>query len=406
MKNSFKPPAEGRIKDPSHIDYIAKRPGVDKGSLNPEDMKHLEYLDARPGSHGLFGNEEKTLEEVKEELKAHEGITWRAIISLREDDAVKAAYTEREPWEKLLHLQMSRVADVMGIDRKNLRWAAAFHQERGHPHVHVVFWERCPLLTRGKMTQGQIKEIKKSFASEIFREERLRHMQEKSCMREYVRSQAKRDLGKARELLKEIKGENPKDDLIILYGSGESSIPPPLRCMKELAGKLNALAEKMPGTGRAALKYMPAEVKAQARDLADYILKQPYFKQEMDRYLAAQEMLAKTYTAKPEQIAKARDRAYKDLQDRVANLVVRGAADINRIEGQERWGKSAKKAETGRSVNTVWKSCWRAVERERFKSEAQAEYQKRLDIRRQESQRNRPARQTKKSDSFERSHEE
>jgi hypothetical protein len=156
-------------------------------------------------------------------------------------------------------------------------------------------------------------------------------------------------------------------------------MPPVLTPGREelLVRMLQDLARIMPGKGRIALAYMPAEVKAQAREIADWIMKQPGFSQSAGRYQELARQIASHYTLKPEALEEAARKAYEDIRDRVAQVVLKGAAAINRLERELEFkekGESRQiQAEKGRIANSVWKAAWRALERERTRAEAQAQ---------------------------------
>ncbi|MCE0553156.1 relaxase MobL [Bacillus thuringiensis] len=44
----------------------------------------------------------------------------------------------------------------MGITESNLKWIAAFHEEKGHPHVHLMMWEKETKRERGALSKGNI----------------------------------------------------------------------------------------------------------------------------------------------------------------------------------------------------------------------------------------------------------
>ena len=93
----YSPGEKNQNKNVAHLQYIGTRPGVDLGEPNFEEEeldagKHLQYMDERPRSHGLFsGDETADLKTAKEEMAEHDGYAWRAIVSLREDDAIRQA---------------------------------------------------------------------------------------------------------------------------------------------------------------------------------------------------------------------------------------------------------------------------------------------------------------------------
>ncbi|NNG67882.1 MobP3 family relaxase [Caldanaerobacter subterraneus] len=390
MKASFYLPTnENQAKNVAHLLYIGTRSGVDKGEFNElEELDagnryaekilaeydklddfidnfeidtagtpagHVKYMDERPGSHGLFSSDENvSLKETMKELSKHSGVVWRFILSLKEEDAVKLGYTTRESWEKALRATISDAAAKMGISESNLRWVAAFHQAKGHPHVHVVMWEKTPQRRLGRLSKGEVKDIKKIFLDEIYAKERLALTAEKSALRDLIRDTAKRDI---LEVLREVK----KARIEIRALNGEKpGLPPTLDQItrEELLEKLKELSKIMPSHGRIAFAYMPSEVKEKAKEIADWLLKQPGFLQSVERYKELAKELASHYTSNPEILKKAADKAYEDIQKRTAQIVLKGAAALQK--------------DPSKVINTVWRSAWRALERERLRAEAES----------------------------------
>lgn len=288
------------------------------------DAGHVKYMHERPGSHGLFSQEEDIpdMKEIQKELLNHKGLSWRWVLSLEESDAVNLGYTNREAWEKTLRATMKDAAAAMGISESNLRWVAAFHRKKGHPHVHILLWEKEPTRKQGELSEGELRDIKRIFMREIDEVERNRLEAEKTALRDLIRDTAKRSiLDLAREeagaLIEEAPGIEPL-------------MTPEAR--KELAEKLNELAEIMPGHGRIALKYMPPAVKEKAREISAWLLAQPGFLDSTEKYRKLSEELAKYFVKKDEKLEEAADRAFNDIRDRVAQLVLKGAADIQKVE--------------------------------------------------------------------------
>jgi len=398
----FLPDNVNKIKNVKHIDYIAKKPEAEiKNDLDLEkelerellpginNQSYIKYISQREDSHGLFSDQPGVnLETIQSELKEHPGIVWRNILSLREDDAIRVGYDNREAWESMIKSQVYTATEKMGIERSNLRWVAAFHAAKGHPHVHLVFWEKISQRTRGKINETERREMKKVFSGEVFREERLIKMQEKTAMRDYIRENAQGNVSKAKELLRNLRQASKEGKLDLkAWGLYEkTSLPPELTREKELATKLHSLAQAMPGKGRAVLKFMPPEVKAGAIKIADWILQQPDFKQQIEKHQIAAESLARTYTRKGDQLQEAREKAYSDIRDRVANIVIRAGAELNKVAKQEQWDHRTKNISTARTARICWKSAWQAIERERVQTEAQAELEKRRMVAKEQAQ--------------------
>ena len=105
---------------------------------------YMEYIATRPraerlGDHGLFGDEDGVdLEKAMRELDQYTGNVWTHIISLKREDAVRLGYDSAESWRKLLLAHQTELAQAMKISPQNFRWRAAFHDEKHHPHIHMM----------------------------------------------------------------------------------------------------------------------------------------------------------------------------------------------------------------------------------------------------------------------------
>ncbi|KYH30768.1 MobP3 family relaxase [Neomoorella mulderi] len=377
----------------NHIRYIATKPEADRGDpeayrIGDEDYPlasgtaagHIKYAAERPGSSGLFGSEGEPVpgwQEIGSKLARHNLPVWRVIVSLRQDDAERLGLTEREKWQACIENGVNSAIKAMHLHPDHARWVAAFHRKEGHPHCHVVIWEEKHGAARrqGYLEPGERRGVFRSFAREVFRDERDCLTAEKTAIRDAIRELAGNDMAKVTEFMKEVK--QARLEARAFLGASPKMLPVLTAGREEvLARKLKDLAGIMPGHGRVALAYMPGEVKEKAWEIAGWILEQPGFSQSAGRYQELARQLASHYTLKPEALDEAARKAYEDIRDRVAQVVLKGAAEINRLEREIEFkekGESRQiQVEKSRVANGVWKAAWRALERERTRAEAQA----------------------------------
>ena len=118
-----------------YAEYIATRDGVEE----PKPGGYLEYMVERPRSYGLFSADGPAdLEKTMDEINGHTGPVWTFIYSLKREDAVRLGYDSAESWRKLLLAHQTELAQAMKISPQNFRWRAAFHDEKHHPHIHMM----------------------------------------------------------------------------------------------------------------------------------------------------------------------------------------------------------------------------------------------------------------------------
>lgn len=319
-------------KNSSHVEYIATRAGVDKTiteidleneleGLKSENREYAKYISERPKSHGLFGAKGiENYKKVQKELdNKTNGFVWRGIISLREEDAVKLGYTDKEKWQDMLRKKMPDIAKEMNIPLSNLRWVAAIHMEKGHPHAHFMMWEKESQITLGQVPEKKLKIIRKRLTDEIFEDERLQYLTEKNLSRDFLKDLTEENIS---GMVKDLK----------VLGINQIGVPPRLydddeKIIKE---KLIELSNNMPKKGRIAYKYMPEEIKKQVGEIADILLKQPEFRASLEKNLIATENLTKLYTSKEEDIDKARNNTLNDTKKRICQIILKGAVEIQK----------------------------------------------------------------------------
>lgn len=330
-----------------HISYIGTRPGVqlggqedylsdfinhDEESNHKEAAIHVKYADERPRSHGLFSTEPiENINSVQSEIARHKGIVWRTTISLNEPDAIRLGYINRESWEDMLKSNVPLMADQMGIPESNLRWVAAFHEEKGHPHVHLVIWEKKPKLRMGIINDHDRKQIRKIFVKEIYGQERIRIAQEKTASRDLSRDLAQEDLLAAVKLNQEMKDITKQVEMEMKAAGARSGrqIAPKLfkKESRLLADYLVELGGMLPKKGRLAYKFMPEDVKERVDSITDWMLRQPDQKAILDKYFEAVEMMTLPYSFQERDIQEAKDTAYADIRKRISQLVIKAASE-------------------------------------------------------------------------------
>lgn len=325
----YSPPVRGDSAGVvAHLDYMGnpkKEELVRAGEQDDRDSAaiHAVYMTGRPGSTGYIGPDERNLpdpEAIASELRKHEGPVWRAIISVTEADAraMGGELMGRTAWEESARAVLPRMADAMGIDREDLCWVAAMHRKDGHPHLHLLFWEKTAKRTRGVLCYGERRDVRRLWVQSLYRSERERLGLEKDLLRDQLVQGSRAELG----LLRFRPGREPED---IPY-------PPRLSTSQaqELADKLNALHTNLPGQGRAALKYMPSEVRTQAREITDWLVSMvPEYCQAVDRYAEIAGEMAQHYSDSPDAHGKAAEKAHNDIRDRMAQGVIKAAASLD-----------------------------------------------------------------------------
>ena len=167
---------------------------VERNADRAEQLKSLvSYMAQRPsveriGSHGLFSatDDEINLDEVADRVSNHDGIVWTHVISLTREDAERLGYNNAEAWKNLVRRNEIEIANAHKISQDDIEWYGAFHNTTHHPHIHLLVYSKSG---QGYLTAKAIKDMKSSFANDIFRNERYKLFKEQTEIRNELKDE-------------------------------------------------------------------------------------------------------------------------------------------------------------------------------------------------------------------------
>lgn len=318
-----------------YAEYIATRDGVEV--IEPAAGGYLEYMAERPRSHGLFSAEGASdLEQTMEEINAHAGPVWTFVYSLKREDAARLGYENGESWRRLLLAHQTELATAMKIPPNSFRWCAAFHDEKHHPHIHMMAWSNDS--KQGYLTQRGIEQMRSQLSNDIFQDELLSLYQEKDLSYQEVRDAAMEAMGR---LIQEMKS-NLCDSPV-------------------LAGQMETLSEMLSETkGKKVYGYLKKPVKAQVDAIVDELAKLPQVAECYDHWNQLRDELERYYKDTP--------REHKPLSQQqefkaIKNMVIQEADNLHL--GVFTFEDAQMKDEVDEDQDTVlyaWSSRWEMAE--------------------------------------------
>ena len=285
-----------------YAEYIATRDGVEL--MEPTaGGGYLEYIAERPRSHGLFSADGAAdLEQTTEEINAHAGPVWTFIYSLKREDAARLGYQSGESWRRLLLAHQTELATAMKIPPSSFRWCAAFHDEKHHPHIHMMVWSTDS--KQGYLTEKGIEQMRSKLSNDIFQDELLSLYQEKDMSYQQVRDTAMEAMGR---LIREMKS-----------GLCDSPI---------ISGQMETLAEMLSEVkGKKVYGYLKKPVKAQVDAIVDELAKLPEVAECYEQWNRLRDELERYYKDTP--------REHKPLSQQpefkaIKNMVIREAEELH-----------------------------------------------------------------------------
>jgi hypothetical protein len=326
-KQRFRPPNYRKTPkcNYAHIGYIATRPGAIKN----EGMRHGLFGNLSPGKLTEFETWQEVAREVRE-LSYRKVNMFRGIISFSPETATELGLCDHKAWEEYIEKHILTLAQKNGIRTENLSWVAAHHNERSHPHLHAVFWDKNQKVSKSFVNPEipnsiRIQLIKDTFAEKI--EEYCReHDKIKGNLSaitdkmvsefdEYIKTAKPKEYRRLKEQLGRIDddelGVSPVDGVI-----GNMDLAPFIR-------RLFDLKEKMPKKGRLYYKLLPENVKTEVDTfVAELKDSNEYIRNLVDDYAVSKCRLAMLYDSNPENIEMHRQKAIAEADKLIANKIL------------------------------------------------------------------------------------
>ena len=230
-----------------YLEYIGTREGVE---LLPAG--YMEYMAERPRSHGLFGDEDCVdMNAVAQELNEYPGNIWTHIISLKREDAERLGYNHAAQWRNLIQAHRNEIAAAMNISSSDFRWYAAFHDEGGHPHIHMMAWSAKP--GQAYLSKDGIHKIKSVLTNDIFKQEMLHTYEQKSASRDDLVRRTREEIKSLVQEMQASIGDHPEVESL----------------MMTLAAQLETVK------GKKKYGYLPKAVKKTVDEIVDLMEQMP-----------------------------------------------------------------------------------------------------------------------------------
>ena len=247
-----------------------------------ESEQYMKYIATRPraeriGAHGLFSDSDSvSLEKAMEELESYTGNVWTHIISLKREDAARLGFDNAAAWRNLIRAHRNDIAAAMKIPPGDFRWYAAFHDEGGHPHIHMMAWSAKP--GQAYLSKEGIRQIKSKLTNDIFHNEMLHLYEQKSESRDELVRQARRAMLELVQTMRDSMCDHPDAEWLVL----------------ELAAQLGTVK------GKKSYGYLPKRLKNLVDKIVDEMERLPVVSKCYDQWLMLQGKVDAYYHDKPQ----------------------------------------------------------------------------------------------------------
>lgn len=321
------------------IFFKQKHTSVSKPHVSVLNQKHLEYIATRKGAmnnpecgFGLWGrlpgerlsqniNDLQGAKKVISEISRPNGnksakTVYRVILSVDNDMAVKHGLYEREPWQSLVDENIDVIAKEMYIRDENFCWMASMHYKRGHPHVHIVYWDN------GNQPRNEIVPKKRfEIMTTRIKAQFNRALERKAIHKLQV--EQKEELTDLRSLL----GESIQETQVLNLDRVTN-----LK-LDELGRDVLELYQKRPTDGSFRYQTLPDDYKAQVDALIDKMLQIPQFATQVRRYEGLTQEISEMYGNGQSEQEHQLENARKKMRNALGNEIMNAIRDC--VRGQE-----------------------------------------------------------------------
>ena len=227
------------------------------------------------------------------------------IISLRREDAARLGFDNAERWKEFLSSFLVEMAQAMKIPLEQFRWYAAFHDEKHHPHIHMVCYSADG--KSGFLTERGIERIKSGLAKEIFRQELTEIYVKQTQRRDSLNQDTQKVL---RQLIQQMQDGSLSNERIELL-------------MVELSRQLRNIS------GKKQYGYLKPSVKSLVDEIVDELERDERVAAAYNLWYEMREEVLRTYKDDlPERIPISKQREFKRIKNIVIQEAVRLGAEL------------------------------------------------------------------------------
>lgn len=273
--------------------YKQRDPVPNKKNTPASNFHHAKYIATRPrvmkndlSNHGLFGNtttgETSAIESLHKMQKlilqkSHEKKNiHRGVISFSAETAKQLDLNNKDDFQRLVKENIHILADKNSIKIENLKWVAAAHNERNHPHVHIMFWDDAQTMPQSYVSPKIPNEIRKQLIKNIFAAELIAFYEEKkkfTISLRQISSEMIEEFEKAITSLspnafKELKELIDLEEPDTYHWNSEFAS----NSLAGLAKELFELKAKLPKKGRLSFQFLSLELKGEMTNFVDRLI--------------------------------------------------------------------------------------------------------------------------------------
>lgn len=174
--------SKNKTKFSNYVDYVDRDEAKKNEHKEFQYDVYTHYMFDEQKSNSMFNDNSNYMseDEIKytkskfNEAQKNNGIMWKDVISFDNESLKEAGifdpeckYLDEQKMRQATRKAMQKFEKKEGLEN-NLVWSSSIHYNTDNIHVHVAAVEKDVTRERGKRKYSTIKEMKSSFANELF----------------------------------------------------------------------------------------------------------------------------------------------------------------------------------------------------------------------------------------------
>ena len=262
---------------------------------------------------------------------------YRSVVSFDEATAEELRLTDQKAWQRYIDNHILTIAQKNGIRVEHLQWACALHKEKGHPHIHVVFWDMSSRVKNPFTPPAIPNAIRRQMIKDTFPDKIRAYGEEKNAVAaeirrlgdtlvdDFERHIRRLEAKKYKKLREEYDAE---DEISDTFDFGD-------RVLEETAGRVFKIKSALPEHGRIAYQLLPPAVKKQVDALVQSLLENiPALQKQKEDYVQSKMKMALLYGGNEDYLTSMKDKFSAEADKIIANRILGMVKTLNRLDGE------------------------------------------------------------------------
>lgn len=265
---------------------------------------------------------------------------YRSVVSFDEATAEELRLSNQKAWQRYIDNHIRTIALRNGIRVEHLQWACALHKEKGHPHIHIVFWDTSSRVKNPFTPPAIPNAIRRQMTKDTFPDKIRAYGEGKNAAADEIRRLGDTLVDEFERHIRQLEAKKYKrlrmeydaeDELSDTFDFGD-------QVMDGTADRVFRIKSALPEHGRIAYQLLSPAIKRQVDTLVKYLLQNvPALEEQKASYVQSKMKMVLLYGGSEEYLAFMKEKFSAEADKIIANRILGMIKTLNRLDGEMRF---------------------------------------------------------------------